>query len=95
MENKATSIENFINKAAEVLEVPIECFFIQSQKEEYCVARGLVWLACKNELGMNYSKIGRKFNRHRNTVRISVNSFKKEIEVSLDRRNTYKKIVNG
>ena len=89
-------VENLIIKASEMLNVPATSITGKSKKEEYCIARGLVWLACKNNLCLTFRDIASYFGgRHHTTVLSGYKNMKDEIEVNKERRVIYKELVNG
>lgn len=86
-------VENLVIKASEILNVPPTEIRGRSKKEACCVARGLIWVACKDYLP--FRDIGKLFYRHHTTIRESYRNMKDEIEVNKERRLIYKELVNG
>lgn len=86
-------VENLIVKASEILNVPASEIKGKSKKETCCIARGLVWVACKNYL--TFRDIAFLFNRRHPTIKESYDNMMDEIEVNIERRVIYKQLVNG
>lgn len=89
-------VENLIIKASEICNVPATAIVSQGKKEEYCIARALVWVVCRDNLCLKFRDIGIYFGgRHHTTVLSGYNNMKDEIKVNKDRIIIYKKLVNG
>lgn len=78
-----------------MLNVPPTEITGKSKKEEYCIARELVWVVCKNDLCMSFRSVGEYFSRDHKTIRSGFLNMRDEIEVSKERRSHYKELVNG
>lgn len=88
-------VENLVIKASEILNVPASEIKGRNQKEEYCIARALVWVVCKNSLCLPFRDIGKLFTRDHKTVRSSYVNMRDEISVNKERRKIYKELVNS
>lgn len=88
-------VENLVLKASEILNVPASEIKGRNQKEEYCIARALVWVVCKNNLCLPFRDIGKLFTRDHKTIRYVYINMKDEIEVNKERRKIYKELVNA
>lgn len=88
-------VENLVLKVSEKLNVPVSEIKGRKQKEEYCIARAMVWVVCKNDLSLSFHKIGKLFDRNHKSVRESYLNMRDEIEVNKERRVIYKELVNG
>lgn len=86
-------VENLVIKASEICKVSVTDLKGRSKKEECCIARGLVWVACKDYL--TFRDIAYLFNRKHSTIKESYDNMKDEIEVNIERRKIYKMLVNG
>lgn len=88
-------VENLVIKASEICNVPATAIVSQGKKEKYCIARALVWVVCKNDLSLSFRQIAGYFQRDCKTVWSGYKNMKDEIEVSKERRLTYKQLVNS
>ncbi|HXS55742.1 MAG TPA: helix-turn-helix domain-containing protein [Hanamia sp.] len=88
-------VENLVIKASEKLKVPVSELKGRSLKEEFCVARALIWVVCHRDLSLTFRDIGKYFDRDHKTVFNAYTNMKDDIDVNKERRLIYKELTNG
>lgn len=89
-------VESLVLKVSEQMKVEPTLLKGRTKREEYCIARALVWVICKDHHCLTFRSIGSIFDgRDHSTVWSGYRIMKDEIEVNKERRLIYKKLVNG
>ena len=86
-------IDKMVVKAAEIYNLSPAEITTRSQKVQICIARQLIWAACKNELSISYRGIGKQFNRNCKAVFEGVKNINNERTVVKERSKQYKELV--
>jgi chromosomal replication initiation ATPase DnaA len=88
-------VENLVLKASEILNVPATEIKGKGKKEECCIARGLVWVACKHKSRkFTFNQLGQYFSRDRTTIWSGYKNIKNDLQVNLETAGIYEKLIN-
>lgn len=93
---QAQAVDKLVLKASEMFDIQPSTIKGKSKKETYCIARGLIWVVCIKEMYLTFRDIGAYFsNRDGKTIHSGYVQMRNEIEISEERQEHYKTLVNG
>ena len=89
-------VEDLVLKVSDHLKMDPTLLKGRTKREEYCIARALIWVICIDYHCLTFRGIAAVFdNRDHSTIWSGYKIMKEDMEVNKERGLIYKKLVNG